>query len=299
MSTKKKIILLAAAICYVCILYGFLTGNSMFMMVTVILYAVLMLAFALLADAGDPETVEKNRRQLEEAEGRNKELDEKVHELTAEKERYARAMEEAATAKEEAIAGQQELLARQEKLNEALLKAEEVKSRSEEREKELLSNFLPPVGEEEQQNETIDIIQIARDTMQELKPFAEKVHLEIRISAPEDKILVRADASRLRIMFRNIIDNSIKYMNRAGILVITISNLGDDIFIVLKDNGNGLSEKEAAHIFELNYQGSNRISGNGLGLTQAKAIVEYYGGTIYAKSNVGKGMGIYVQLPTD
>ena len=299
MSTKKKIILLAAAICYVCILYGFLTGNSMFMMVTVILYAVLMLAFALLADAGDPETVEKNRRQLEEAEGRNKELDEKVHELTAEKERYARAMEEAATAKEEAIAGQQELLARQEKLNEALLKAEEVKSRFEEREKELLSNFLPPVGEGEQPNETIDIIQIVRDTMQELKPFAEKVHLEIRISAPDDKILVRADASRLRIMFRNIIDNSIKYMNRAGILVITISNLGDDIFIVLKDNGNGLSEKEAAHIFELNYQGSNRISGNGLGLTQAKAIVEYYGGTIYAKSNVGKGMGIYVQLPTD
>ena len=299
MSTKKKIILLAAAICYVCILYGFLTGNSMFMMVTVILYAVLMLVFALLADAGDPEMVEKNRRQLEEAEGRNKELDEKVHELVAEKERYARAMEEAATAKEEAIAGQQELLARQEKLNEALLKAEEVKSRSEEREKELLSNFLPPVGEGEQQNETIDIIQIARDTMQELKPFAEKVHLEIRISAPDDKILVRADASRLRIMFRNIIDNSIKYMNRAGILVITISNLGDDIFIVLKDNGNGLSEKETAHIFELNYQGSNRISGNGLGLTQAKAIVEYYGGTIYAKSNVGKGMGIYVQLPTD
>lgn len=299
MSTKKKIILLVAAICYTCVLYGFLVGNSMFMMVTVILYAVLMLVFSLLADAGDPETVEKNRRQLEEAEGRNKELDEKVHELTAEKERYAKAMEEAATAKEEAIAGQQELLVRQEELNEALSKAEEVKSRFEEREKELLSNFLPPVGEGEQPNETIDIIQIARDTMQELKPFAEKVHLEIRISAPDDKILVRADASRLRIMFRNIIDNSIKYMNRAGILVITISNLGDDIFIVLKDNGNGLSEKETAHIFELNYQGSNRISGNGLGLTQAKAIVEYYGGTIYAKSNVGKGMGIYVQLPTD
>ena len=41
-----------------------------------------------------------------------------------------------------------------------------------------------------------------------------------------------------------------------------------------------------------------RISGNGLGLTQAKAIVEYYGGTIYAKSNTGNGMGIYIQLPT-
>ena len=67
--------------------------------------------------------------------------------------------------------------------------------------------------------------------------------------------------------------------------------------IVLKDNGEGLSSNETTRIFELNYQGSNRVSGNGLGLTQAKAIVEYYGGTIYAKSERGKGMGVYIQLP--
>ena len=292
MTTKKKIILLAALICYACILYGFLSNHNMFLMLMVILYGVLMLAFVFLTEEADPEVLEKNRRQSEEAEREKKALDEKIRELTAEKERYAKAMEEAATAKEEAVAGQKEL-------SEALAKAEEDRSQFKEREKELLSNFLPPAGEGEQQNETIDIIRIARDTVQELKPFAEKAHLEIRISAPDERILVRADAARLKIMFRNIIDNSIKYMNRAGILVITISNLGDDIFIVLKDNGNGLSEKETEHIFELNYQGSNRISGNGLGLTQAKAIVEYYGGTIYAKSNVGKGMGIYVQLPTD
>ena len=86
-------------------------------------------------------------------------------------------------------------------------------------------------------------------------------------------------------------------MHRNGNLVITVSNIGDDLFIVLKDNGEGLPSSETAHIFELNYQGSNRVSGNGLGLTQAKAIVEYYGGTIYAKSNSGNGMGIYIQLP--
>ena len=68
--------------------------------------------------------------------------------------------------------------------------------------------------------------------------------------------------------------------------------------VVLKDNGEGLDESETEHIFELNYQGSNRISGNGLGLAQAKAVVEYYGGNIYAKSSHGGGMGIYIQLPT-
>ena len=110
--------------------------------------------------------------------------------------------------------------------------------------------------------------------------------------------MVHAGANRLLIMFRNIIDNSIKYMQTAGVLVITISAVEDDIFIVLKDTGKGLPENETKHIFELNYQGSNRISGNGLGLTQAKAIVEHYGGTIYARSPAGGGMGIYIQLPT-
>ena len=80
-------------------------------------------------------------------------------------------------------------------------------------------------------------------------------------------------------------------------MVITISTIGDDVFIIFKDTGEGLADTETDHIFELNFQGSNRISGNGLGLYQAKAIVNYYGGTIYAKSHFGGGMGIYIQLP--
>lgn len=158
-------------------------------------------------------------------------------------------------------------------------------------------DFLPPVPEEES-SETIDIIKTARDTVKELEEFAQRVSVLLEVSAAEGSLLVRADRSRMRIMFRNIIDNSIKYMQKAGRLIITISSIGDDIFIVLKDNGLGLDAEETKHIFELNYQGSNRISGNGLGLAQARAIVEYYGGTIYAKSNKDRGMGIYIQLPT-
>lgn len=101
----------------------------------------------------------------------------------------------------------------------------------------------------------------------------------------------------MRILFRNIIDNSIKYMNKAGILTITISTIDDDIFIICKDNGEGLDPSETEHIFELNFQGSNRISGNGLGLAQAKAIIESYGGTCYARSRHNQGMGIYIQIP--
>ena len=159
------------------------------------------------------------------------------------------------------------------------------------------ADFLPPIQESEET--TVDILQIVRDTMDELKASADAAHIQLQLASASTSLYVKAAPSRIRILFRNIIDNSIKYMQRTGILLITISNIGSDIFVVLKDNGMGLSSDETNHIFELNYQGSNRISGNGLGLTQAKAIVDYYGGTIYAKSTPSQGMGIYIQLPTD
>lgn len=176
-------------------------------------------------------------------------------------------------------------------LSEALSKERDMKSQAEEQN---LNHLLPP----KEEPIDLDIIACARKVIEEMNSYSLAAGISLLLSSANDSLMVHADASYIRILFRNIIDNSIKYMNRNGSLVITISNIGEDLFIVLKDNGEGLPLPETAHIFELNYQGSNRVSGNGLGLTQAKAIVEYYGGTIYAKSESGKGMGIYIQLPT-
>ena len=154
-----------------------------------------------------------------------------------------------------------------------------------------------PLLPSEENPVTLDLICTLSQIMDEMRKYSSPCGIQLVLSTSCKSLPIKADASFLRIMFRNIIDNSIKYMKRNGSLVITVSNIGDDLFIVLKDNGEGLSSDETQHIFELNYQGSNRISGNGLGLTQAKSIVEYYGGTIYAKSGQNKGMAIYIQLP--
>ncbi|MBR0146732.1 MAG: hypothetical protein IJM25_08745 [Eubacterium sp.] len=181
------------------------------------------------------------------------------------------------------------------------LKEQELRKREQEQEKTERSRdfsaLLPPVTEGGEGRETVNIISIANQAKNSLLEEAKAANLHITVSSATDTLLVTADQGRLMTLFRNIIDNSIKYMKRAGSLVITISTIGDDIFIVLKDTGEGLPTEETKYIFELNYQGSNRISGNGLGLAQARAIVEYYGGTIYAKSTVGNGMGVYIQIP--
>lgn len=152
-----------------------------------------------------------------------------------------------------------------------------------------LSNLQP--------TEEVDIIQAAKDAIASLTPFAEAQKIKLHLSTTCEELMVIAVPESIRILFRNIIDNSIKYMGRAGQMIITISLLGDDIFLILKDTGKGLNEEETTHIFELNFQGSNRVSGNGLGLTQSKMIVEAFGGTIYAKSSPENGMAIYIQLP--
>lgn len=149
---------------------------------------------------------------------------------------------------------------------------------------------MPPLTE-------LDLVAAVREAMDSLSPFAEKANIHLHLSTTCDTLPIQADPHSIRILFRNIIDNSIKYMGQAGHMMINLSLLGDDIFVILKDTGNGLSAEETSHVFELNFQGSNRVSGNGLGLTQAKQIVEAFGGTIYAKSNIGSGMAIYIQLP--
>ena len=163
---------------------------------------------------------------------------------------------------------------------------------------EIMASILPQV-EGADKKETLDITGEIKAVASDFARSAEDAGVEIRVVDPAEPMYVAASPIMIRTMFRDIIDNAIKYMQRSGSLQITIANLDDDIFIAMKDNGEGLSESETVHIFELNYQGSNRISGNGLGLAQVKAIVDYYGGMIYAKSSPGRGMGIYLHLPAE
>ncbi len=160
-------------------------------------------------------------------------------------------------------------------------------------------SILPKGEGEDARIKTLNIADVIKEAADDFKTAADDAGVDIFVIEPPEPMYVNAAPVMLRTLFRDIIDNAVKYMRRSGSLQVTIANLEDDIFIAMKDNGEGLSESETVHVFELNFQGSNRISGNGLGLAQAKAIVDYYGGMIYAKSSPGRGMGIYLHLPAE
>lgn len=282
MNTTQKSLLACSAVCYIMVLFSFLNSALWLVLIFFILHSLALIFFSYLTytSSRTPE-IEADLAALKEQYDRS--IQENTH-LSDELSRIRKQCEELEKSKEEPETVKEEPEA-------------PASPAAEEKISHTYQSLLPPIDPKSDSQDTVNIIQTAKDTIQEFLPFSSEAGIQIQVSAADDSLFVKADAQRIRILFRNIIDNSIKYMKQAGNLVITISAIGDDIFIVLKDSGKGLSEAETPHIFEMNYQGSNRVSGNGLGLTQAKAIVESYGGTIYAKSMIGKGMGIYIQIP--
>ncbi|MCR5278208.1 MAG: HAMP domain-containing histidine kinase [Lachnospiraceae bacterium] len=292
MRSSKTIISLLAILFFAVTVMGLFTGFPGWVLILLFLFhsvCLLLLAFIFSTERKDEAQEKEMQQELSdlksqansERELMKKALDAREGELSERLEELRKLKEESAEKEENLIKLREEFKAAKEELG-------ELKNNTG-------NEFLPPANDKPV---LLDIIKIINECAAEFDKDAKKAGLTIRVSSTEESVFVKAQASRLRIMFRNIIDNSIKYMNRSGSLVITVSKLDDDIFIVLKDTGAGLAEEETKHIFELNFQGSNRISGNGLGLTQAKAIVDYYGGTIYGRSMPDKGMGIYIQLPS-
>ena len=227
------------------------------------------------------ERLEEKTKDLNEAESRMETLSQRVLALESENMEMSEELDA--------------LRSTREGLDKALTEAQENLRIQEEKVKDPAISILPLRGADEQT--LIDISEAAALAIGEYEAEAKAADIRMQITRPDKALLIRADKRMVHILFKNIIDNAIKFMKRRGIFQITISDIDKDIFVVLKDDGEGLPPEETAHIFELNYQGSNRCGGNGLGLSQARAIAEYYGGTIYAKSVKDGGMGVYLHLP--
>ncbi len=289
MSGRQKAALIASCVLYVVTIFGFFFLGIIPIVIFFLLFSLCILYFAYLCFEMHNDYTGAEHLQQE------------IGLLKAENESIRKEYEDRLEAKEgelrKSLQNAEDLaneLSNLEKKKEDAEKALSEQSLRDAEKDHVMESLLPPDDDDVSE---VDIILIAHRAIDELAEAEKEANLKVTVSSASERLMVKASAKRLLIMFRNIIDNSIKYMQRAGTLVITISAIEDDIFIVLKDTGKGLPEDETKHIFELNYQGSNRISGNGLGLTQAKAIVEHYGGTIYARSPGGNGMGIYIQLP--
>lgn len=114
-----------------------------------------------------------------------------------------------------------------------------------------------------------------------------------------DPVVCCGNKDLLAQVWQNLIGNAIKFVSDGGRVRILLRQKQNSIEVSVVDNGPGMTADVMDRVYEKFYQGdaSRSSSGNGLGLTLAKRIVDLHHGTIHASSKAGAGTTFTVTIP--
>lgn len=149
----------------------------------------------------------------------------------------------------------------------------------------------------QKQKEYFDILDCVREVAEYVSVIAKKAGIRITVNSSKNRVLFYGSRVALMRAFFNLIENSVRYMNRQGNIYFTVEETESEILVVYRDDGEGMRAEEAVHITELNFQGSNRKSGgHGIGMYLICETVEKQGGKLEVKTEQGSGMGVYMSF---
>ncbi len=143
-----------------------------------------------------------------------------------------------------------------------------------------------------QQNETLNVVKIVELS---LDIFNEDF---ITFSSKEAEIIARFDRTQLIRVITNLVKNAIQSIPEEQTnkqVQVDVFREDENVKIIVKDNGKGISEENKDRIFEPKF--TTKSSGMGLGLAIIKNIIENYNGTITFESDENNGTIFMVSFP--
>ena len=113
---------------------------------------------------------------------------------------------------------------------------------------------------------------------------------------------VRADAERFRDVFRQLVENAVKFNPKAEKIVRLSGGMeGDRVRLCVEDNGPGVPPEEIPNLFQKFHQiedhFTGQVEGAGLGLALAKRLVEAHGGDLTAGASALGGVAFATRWP--
>ncbi|WP_169728541.1 sensor histidine kinase [Salibacterium aidingense] len=145
--------------------------------------------------------------------------------------------------------------------------------------------------------EEIDIKEYIKDYVEELSlQLSEQTKVSFYYDQATSYVGI-IDRDKLKRVFSNIIDNSLKYMDKEKRqLHIHLKTLEEHIKVDITDNGPGIKPEDVPYLFDRFYRvehsRNTKTGGSGLGLAIAEQIIKGHGGDIWAESEINKGTTI-------
>ena len=120
-------------------------------------------------------------------------------------------------------------------------------------------------------------------------------------SCASPPLAVRGDPNRLAQVVGNLLSNAIKYSPEGGTVEVVAERSNGAVRVTVRDEGLGIPDEQHDQIFTKFYRGdaaTSGISGSGLGLAFARAVIEAHGGRMGFTSAEGRGSTFFLELPT-
>ena len=148
--------------------------------------------------------------------------------------------------------------------------------------------------------EDVDCNELLKQVKEDLALIISSSGMNIHI---DNLPIVNANSLKLKLVFQNIINNSIKFRRKDVIpeISITSSKIKNGWQFKIKDNGIGMEEKNNTKIFNMfqRLHNKNEYEGTGIGLAHCKKIVEMHNGKIWVESKLGLYSCFYFTILTE
>ncbi|WP_297031663.1 cell wall metabolism sensor histidine kinase WalK [uncultured Eubacterium sp.] len=147
-------------------------------------------------------------------------------------------------------------------------------------------------------NDVIELAPMFEEVFADLAPLAEK--RGITLECDGDGTIIGSDTLIYRMLF-NLTENAIRYNRPNESVKASVSEQDGQIFIRVRDNGNGIPEQYRESIFQpffrVDKSRSRKYGGVGLGLALVREIALLHGGRVLAEESTENGTVMLVILP--
>ena len=150
-------------------------------------------------------------------------------------------------------------------------------------------------------NAPIDLHALVDGVVAAVQPVCDRHGDLLVVDLPEARVPLHHDATRLRQILLNLLSNAAKF-TRDGTITLSVDLLagGERVAFAVADTGPGLSAEDLVRVFEEFYQGDAATpahGGTGLGLAISRRLAERMGGSLTARSVIGRGAVFTLELP--
>lgn len=146
-----------------------------------------------------------------------------------------------------------------------------------------------------------DIVKVVEDITLSVAEYIKNKSIELVFDTDVEEKIMAFDPDKIERIMLNLLSNAVKFTREGGNIGVNIFDKSESILISVKDSGIGIPKEKQEVIFERFRQVDKSLNraqeGSGIGLSLVKSIVEMHGGSIYVKSEYGKGSEFTVELP--